>query len=718
MTESEDPTEVGHHVIITAEIEDKKGIYDVQIQIEGWDISMDQINSNHWEYNWTPTSSGIFEYIVSYKDEKDKINTYNDSIVVFEDIAPIYWDLKLHHNPLELGKNFKLSLKVVDQSGINRVLIEYEGLNHTVTNIGGNNYKYEDWIPSSIGDYPFIIYMEDNNGKINTYEEVLHVVLDITPPEYVISGDIIVSIEVGEVFSICLVVTDTYGINQVLIEYAGTNHSMINTAGTESWCWKDWEPTNEGTYPYTIHMEDSNHNWNSTSGSITVLPSTITNKDDGINQPREDTQDSMFFIILITIIGGIVSVFGAFKIKNKSNPREDNFDTHKIDNKPIGYKEGKEDIDKKEVKVVCPICKTDFDLKIPKDIINESKQLTTVSIPKEIGCEHHFQVFVDKNFIVRGYQRVDYEFDTKQPEDFQKDTVLLKQRMIDDLKKLKKQKNNGDKALLIIKQELEKETHQVEKRKTPKVKLEDLESIYFEIRQFLSIPDENFDLYKIVNHTYESPKAKFKILETIFDFINKFSMFKDIQPVMDSLYCFIKHSVEEKPKNIKLFEQEIIKRSLMGFIKEYIDYTDVGQKQRVLDFLTESLGKLALEPMIINLGLLLKPMYEDEEYLNSLKTISMDEISYLEDGEKEREIKKVIDKWIENQALDLENQDLLNEKLIEELIKLSKEYNIKLDSELYKNLTIDIKEMLALKLTVLSLMGGISDESFEPIPLK
>ena len=43
-------------------------------------------------------------------------------------------------------------------------------------------------------------------------------------------------------------------------------------------------------------------------------------------------------------------------------------------------------------------------------VINQSKQLTTISIPSGLCCEHSFQSFVDKNFIVRGYQNVDFEF--------------------------------------------------------------------------------------------------------------------------------------------------------------------------------------------------------------------------------------------------------------------------------------------------------------------
>jgi len=63
-----------------------------------------------------------------------------------------------------------------------------------------------------------------------------------------------------------------------------------------------------------------------------------------------------------------------------------------------------------EILTRCPICKESRKLNLPVKIINQSKQLTTVSIPSGLNCEHSFQAFVDKNFVVRGYQTVDFEF--------------------------------------------------------------------------------------------------------------------------------------------------------------------------------------------------------------------------------------------------------------------------------------------------------------------
>ena len=70
------------------------------------------------------------------------------------------------------------------------------------------------------------------------------------------------------------------------------------------------------------------------------------------------------------------------------------------------------DLDK-SVLIICPICKIKKQVNIPKSIIIEAKQLTSISISKSIVCEHHFQAFVDKNFIVRGYQKVDYQLENQ-----------------------------------------------------------------------------------------------------------------------------------------------------------------------------------------------------------------------------------------------------------------------------------------------------------------
>jgi hypothetical protein len=61
------------------------------------------------------------------------------------------------------------------------------------------------------------------------------------------------------------------------------------------------------------------------------------------------------------------------------------------------------------IRVICPQCNKSKFIKIPASIITESTNVTTVSIPMNYVCEHSFQIFVDKRFLIRGYQRVDFD---------------------------------------------------------------------------------------------------------------------------------------------------------------------------------------------------------------------------------------------------------------------------------------------------------------------
>ena len=66
-----------------------------------------------------------------------------------------------------------------------------------------------------------------------------------------------------------------------------------------------------------------------------------------------------------------------------------------------------------KIQVICPICKTRDLVGIPRSRLNKSSQLTTISIQKGLICPHHFQFFMDNQFQIRGYQKVDLELNQK-----------------------------------------------------------------------------------------------------------------------------------------------------------------------------------------------------------------------------------------------------------------------------------------------------------------
>ncbi len=247
-----------------------------------------------------------------------------------------------------------------------------------------------------------------------------------------------------------------------------------------------------------------------------------------------------------------------------------------------------------------------------------------------------------------------------------------------------------------------------------------LSSVYSEIKRLLSISNENFDLEKVINFCLKTESAdnKLEILGDILNFVNKFSMFQDIEPFMNSLYTCIKNSLEIKPESIYDFEEFLVKNAIIHFVQEHIKYSKFTQKDQVLNFLADSLEKLETQPLIMNLGLLIKPMYQDQKYLNELSTAEEVEVDYSLINDVDIEIKSEIDNWLKFQEINLDDQEQLSLRLLGELDKLFFQYNIPQNSEKANNLRMEALEMLTMKLTMLSLMDQFSDDSVEPIPIK
>ena len=242
----------------------------------------------------------------------------------------------------------------------------------------------------------------------------------------------------------------------------------------------------------------------------------------------------------------------------------------------------------------------------------------------------------------------------------------------------------------------------------------DLESKYSEIRTLLAINDGKFDLDQVISGWPEDKKLA--VLDQVLNFVQNFYMFKELKPFMNSVYICIKKTLEIQA-DINDYEELLVKNAIMRFLQEYITYSNLSQKEEILNFLAQSLGKLELQPLIINLGLILKPMYSDEDYLNKIKDYEEIEVSYILNDENEIKIKREIDKWLESQFISLNNQDELRIKLKEVYDRLVSSFNLSMESERYTKILKEVNEMLAMKLTVLSLMNSVN-ESLEPIPIK
>ncbi|MFX1457579.1 MAG: tetratricopeptide repeat protein, partial [Promethearchaeota archaeon] len=184
-----------------------------------------------------------------------------------------------------LGGSPTISINCSDLAGIKDVLIECENSNNTMTNIGGNTWQYNSWIPLSIGNYTYIIFIIDINDNVNFVNSSI-IFQDTVIPSYANMFENADPLELGDTQIIRIDVYDIAGINQTLIEIEGTNHSMINIYGN-TWQYDSWTPSNWITYQYRIHMEDLSGNWNLFVANLTVQdtispsPPVITNSPSG-----------------------------------------------------------------------------------------------------------------------------------------------------------------------------------------------------------------------------------------------------------------------------------------------------------------------------------------------------------------------------------------------------------------------------------------------------
>ena len=246
----------------------------------------------------------------------------------------------------------------------------------------------------------------------------------------------------------------------------------------------------------------------------------------------------------------------------------------------------------------------------------------------------------------------------------------------------------------------------------------DFESKYFEIRQFLSISELEFNLNKKIDEYFDSDSLKMEILSQITQFIYYFSIFKNVKPFMNSVYYCIETTLDLRVESVSDFRELLVKNALMKFVQEYIDYSQLTQKRQVMKLLSDSLEKLQIQPIIINLGLLLKPMYQDKDYLDRANKNKEVQISYSLLNEIEIKIKTIIDEWLKVQTIALNNQDEIKTELGKKYEDLANNFKIIKGSDIYKKLSKEIMEMFSMRLTIISLTESISDDSFEPIPIK
>ena len=320
LTESDDPIELGEDLLITIIVSDLSSIKRVTIEYEGSNHSMANIGGDLWQYDaWRPTLANNYSYVIYMEDNNKNYNFTTSSILFQDTISPVYSNLEKNAYPfLELGDTAIITIDIDDVGGINHALIEFEGLNHTMTNIYGNVWQYNSWVPNNWIVYQYTIYMEDLSGNSNFVIDNI-TVQDTTPP----LAPFITNAPSGDVSGVLtfdwLDGSDPSGISYyILIIDNETNpfatpgflyYYNISNVGSESSFFELTESLSQGKYYYFLYQIDGvGHQSEYTMGTFSIIL---------VGDPN-----LMNFIIIVAVLASLVAIGSTIIIARKRMKKE------------------------------------------------------------------------------------------------------------------------------------------------------------------------------------------------------------------------------------------------------------------------------------------------------------------------------------------------------------------------------------------------------------
>ena len=269
VSKSADLLELGQIETIQVDVYDTDGISDVFIEIGGQNYTMANVGGNTYEYSWSPNLIGTKLFIVYSNDSLNNWNQLSSSIYVQDTTPPNYENLIENSDPIELGNAVTISIDATDLSGINQVKIELNGVNYSMSNLGGNTWSNDTWIPETSDIFPYTIYIQDNSNNWNITTGSIEVI-DTISPELSNLYEEYDPIELGQSQTIQVNITDLASISLVLLEYEGVNYTMTKISSL-TWEYNNLIPISIGLKNYSIYANDSSNNWISLTANFTVV---------------------------------------------------------------------------------------------------------------------------------------------------------------------------------------------------------------------------------------------------------------------------------------------------------------------------------------------------------------------------------------------------------------------------------------------------------------
>lgn len=237
------------------------------------------------------------------------------------------------------------------------------------------------------------------------------------------------------------------------------------------------------------------------------------------------------------------------------------------------------------------------------------------------------------------------------------------------------------------------------------------------INVFLDLPADSSDISRKISHNFTSSPDQLKVAENIYQFIKYFDMFRNLKELLKVIKQVILANFDIC-ENASDFQELLIKSILLRITEIYIDYAKFTDKEKILKTLSQSLEVLAPSALIINLGLMVKPIFTDTAYIEKSKQEESIEMTpVIDSSETALKIKSEIDKWIKAQSINIDQQDLLKGKLESEIDRIATKYGLNKTDPHYNRVRNECNEMLNMQLTAMSLIMDLGDEDLSPQPI-
>ncbi len=223
-----------------------------------------------------------------------------------------------------------------------------------------------------------------------------------------------------------------------------------------------------------------------------------------------------------------------------------------------------------------------------------------------------------------------------------------------------------------------------------------------------------------IRHTIEESFKDINDRETgvkiITEFVRYFALFQPLKPLRTEVHKCAIEAIKMAEKVLDL--GELLQKSiLLRFVEIYIENAGLGQKEKILNILSTSLETLAPGPLFLNLGLLVRPIFQQESYQRTQEATEEREIVYSVEyktvSSSDLEIKQAMDKWIKAQRIDLDAQDKMKRALKDKFQEECGRRKVPARDDLL----FQVQEMLNMQLTIASLQMSLGEEDLAPTPI-